>query len=64
MTLKNDGRLSNKQKKERRYGKGKCITCKNCKTEYDSLDIQDDIFKISGKTFIQCNNCGEQIKLK
>lgn len=64
MVKKNDGRISNKQKKEERYGKGKTIVCKNCKTEYDSLEIKDDIFGFGNKKFIQCDNCNEQIKLK
>ena len=64
MTVKNDGRERKSKLKEQKYGKGKSIICKNCKAEYDSLDIQDDIFKIGKKTFIQCEECNEQIKLK
>lgn len=62
--LKYDGRERKSKLKEQKYGKGKIIVCKNCKYEHDSLDVQDDIFKIGKKTFINCNKCEEQIKLK
>lgn len=60
MTLKNDGR-SRKSKASKNKDKSRKIKC-SCKeiTEY----YDKDITHISGISFITCDWCGKEIKLK
>ena len=63
MVMKNDGRISNKQKKIQTYG-GDIIKCKNCKEEFSYEDVKNEVYRVNNKNFVICEFCGEQTRLK
>ena len=62
MTLKDDGRVSNRSKKK----KHKMIKCDGCRHEndYDEMLLNDDIDKLGSSEFLYCEQCGNQIQVK
>lgn len=62
MTLKNDGRVSNKSKKK----KHKMVKCDSCgfKNDYDEMLENDDVDRIGNDEFLYCEQCGNQIQVK
>lgn len=60
--LKNDGRMSNKDKKVQKYGSKRAI-CKQCGSEYEVEEIKFEAIKNKGKSIYECK-CGCKILLK
>lgn len=62
MTLKNDGRVSNKSKKKK-HKMVKCDSC-NYKNDYDEMLENDDVDFVGSSIYIYCLKCAEQIQVK
>lgn len=64
MTLKNDGRISNKEKKNKQHKKYRDVKCDNCRSVIDvsekiELGDVDYIDKAKTKAVFFCDKCGE-----
>lgn len=60
MVLKNDGREPSKKKRHKLI---KCDACRHM-NDYDVMLENDDVDFVGGKSYIYCEQCGNNIQAK